>query len=410
MFTPGLAGTFIRWSALRAVFHRGWWLVTSLYLVVVADLSASQLLFYGAVLALTTIVAEVPTGVLADTVSRKWSIVVAHLCRGAGMVLMGLTTDFSLILVSQFFWALGWTFSSGADVAWITDELDEPDRISRVLMQRARWDQVGAAAGLLGFGGLAWLTDLATAIVAAGLGTIVLGTHVALRFPERNFTPHREARVAASVTILRGGFTLARRDRQIITVLAATLLVNAATEVGFLFPKQLVALGLPEDPDPIVWLTLLGLGALGVGAIALRLVETRIDDIEAARRAYAVTSFVGATGLMVLGYAPGSTVGMAGILLVTGITEPVTRAVSVIWVNQRATSKARATVQSFLSQAEAFGEIGAGALLGALAVAVDMPLILTLSAALLIWASVLVARSPTRSDARHTGSESHRHL
>src|SRR5688572_17881129 len=186
MFERDLAGTFIRWSALRAVFHRGWWLVTSLYLVVVADLSAAQLLFYGAVLALTTIVAEVPTGVLADTISRKWSIVAAHLCRGVGMVLMGLTTDFSLILVSQFLWALGWTFSSGADVAWITDELGQPSRISRILMRRARWEQVGAAFGLAAFGGLAWVADLATAIVVAGSGTLILGLFVALRFPERN--------------------------------------------------------------------------------------------------------------------------------------------------------------------------------------------------------------------------------
>ena len=311
------------------------------------------------------------------------------------MVLMGLTTDFSLILVSQFFWALGWTFSSGADVAWITDELDEPERISRVLIQRARWEQAGAAAGLIAFGGLAWGADLATAIVAAGLGTLALGLFVALRFPERTFRPHRGERWQASLAIFRGGLRLARADRQILTVLAATLLVNAAAEVGFLFPKQLVALGLPEDPDPIVWLTLLGLGALAIGAVALRVVESRIEDLEAARRAYAVTSLVGALGLVVLAAAPNSAVGMAGILLVTGIGEPVTRAVSVIWVNQRTTSEVRATVHSFLGQAEAFGEIAAGVSLGALAVVADMPLVLTLSAALFAWASVLVARSRT---------------
>ena len=56
---------------MRAVFHRGWWLVTSLYLVVVANLSASQLVFYGAVLAFTMLVAEIPTGVMADVVSHK---------------------------------------------------------------------------------------------------------------------------------------------------------------------------------------------------------------------------------------------------------------------------------------------------------------------------------------------------
>ena len=54
-----VAVTYMRWTWMRAVFHRGWWLATSLYLVVVADLSASQLVFYGAVLAFTMLVAEI---------------------------------------------------------------------------------------------------------------------------------------------------------------------------------------------------------------------------------------------------------------------------------------------------------------------------------------------------------------
>ena len=73
-----VATTCIRWISMRAVFHRGWWLATSLYRVVVADLSASQLVFYGAAMALTMVVAEIPTGVMADTVSRKGSLLIAH--------------------------------------------------------------------------------------------------------------------------------------------------------------------------------------------------------------------------------------------------------------------------------------------------------------------------------------------
>ncbi len=71
MLNRNIAATFLQWTAMRAVFHRGWWLVTSLYLVVVANLSASQLVFYGAVLAFTMLVAEIPTGVMADVVSHK---------------------------------------------------------------------------------------------------------------------------------------------------------------------------------------------------------------------------------------------------------------------------------------------------------------------------------------------------
>ena len=61
---------------------RGYWLVTSVYLVVVADLSPAQLVAIGIVQGITVVLAEIPAGVLADTVSRKWSLVVADLRLG----------------------------------------------------------------------------------------------------------------------------------------------------------------------------------------------------------------------------------------------------------------------------------------------------------------------------------------
>jgi hypothetical protein len=39
-----VAGTFLRWTFLRAVFHRGYVLVSGLYFVITAHLSAFQLL------------------------------------------------------------------------------------------------------------------------------------------------------------------------------------------------------------------------------------------------------------------------------------------------------------------------------------------------------------------------------
>ena len=38
-----VANTYIGWTFTRAIFHRGWWLVTSLYLVVDARLSPLEL-------------------------------------------------------------------------------------------------------------------------------------------------------------------------------------------------------------------------------------------------------------------------------------------------------------------------------------------------------------------------------
>src|SRR5688500_4086470 len=99
-----VAATFQRWIWMRAVFHRGYWLVASLYLVTEADLSAFQLVFVGTAQSLTALVFEVPTGVMADTVSRKWSIVIAHVVIGVSMLATGLLTEFPALVATQMLW------------------------------------------------------------------------------------------------------------------------------------------------------------------------------------------------------------------------------------------------------------------------------------------------------------------
>jgi len=288
-------------------------------------------------------------------------------------------------------WGLGWAFSGGADVAWLTDELDRPDRIARVLTARARRDLVGGATGMVGFGVLGWAAGLATAIVVSGVAMALLGLFVAARFSEHNFSPTREQRWNASRLIFRRGLTLARRDHEILLVFVATAIINGAGIITWLFPKQLVKLGFPHEL--VLWYTALGILASAVGVVALQIVEARIDGIGVARRTYSLTCFIGVLGLIVLAYAPDALFGGVGVLLVGGIAFNVTRAVSVIWVNRRTTSDVRATVHSFLSQAETIGEILGGFALAVLAQAAGISATLITSALLIACAGALVARS-----------------
>ena len=264
--TPRTATTFLRWTFMRAAFHRGYVLVSSLYFVVTAHLSAFQLLVLGAAMAVTMVLSDVPIGVLSDAFSRKWPLVIGHGLMAAGMVMTGLVTAYPLILVTQVLWGLGWACSSGADVAWVTDELDRPDRIARVLTARARWDLLGGVTGLVAFAALGRAAGLATAIVVSGAAMAVLGSFVAVRFTEEKFVPAHERRWSASLSIFRRGLALASRDREILLVLTATLVLNGAGVVTWLFPKQLVDLGFPDDP--LLWYTALGIlsSAVGVGA------------------------------------------------------------------------------------------------------------------------------------------------
>jgi MFS family permease len=386
---PDLVARYLLWALLRWAAFQGYWLVTMLYLVTVADLSAFQLVFLGTAMELTVLVAEVPTGVMADTVSRKWSLVVSHGLMGLGMLATGLFTNFGPLVVTQVVWGLGWTFSSGADVAWITDETDDPLAIDGILARAAGLQLAGAAAGIVGFGLLGWATSLRVAIVGAGATMMVLGLFVVAAFPERNFRPTVEHRLRESREIFRRGAALARRDRSILVMFGAMVLISSGAEAyDRLYAKRLVTIGFPDEP--VIWFALLGVATLLVGSSVLHLVRQRIDQPGAPGRAYAASCAGGAFGLVVLANAPDPTVGVAGVLLVGGIGWTVTRSISTIVVNRRATSEVRATVQSFLGQVESIGEIAGGLTLGLVAQRSSIPVALLCSSVLVGLSGLLI--------------------
>ena len=401
---PDLVRIFLWWIASRAVLHRGWWLVTSVYLVVDARLSPSELVLIGVAQGIVALVFEVPAGVVADAISRKWSLVVSHLLLSIAMVATGLVTDLAPLLATQMLWGLAWTFASGADVAWITDELAEPRRIAVVLVRSGRAELIGAAAGIVGAGAVATLFGRSTAMVLAGVAMLLLGLYVAMRFPETRFVRAATNRVAASRSILVRGWHLVRRSRAILVMFAATFLVNGAADAfGRLQPRRLVELGLP--PDPVPWFASLGVLILLAGWVALRIVQSHIDGAQTAVRGYAIACAAGALGVVALALAPERLTGSAAVLLVGGIAVPLTRTIGTIWVNRLTSDDVRATVHSFLAQAEYSGEIVCGLAIAAVAQLGDLTLALGTCAALFGVTIGLIQILGTSSAARAVQAE-----
>lgn len=403
---PRLAIVFLRWAAMRAALHRGYWLVASLYLVIDAHLSPFELVFLGTAQGVTSFLFEAPTGVMADTVSRKWSLVISHVLIGASMIATGLVTAFPALVATQMLWGIGWTFASGSDVAWITDELRQPGRVAGVLTAQARMSMAGGACGMALLGVLAWLMDRGATMVIAGAAMTVAGLYVAILFPERSFVPTRTHRWGRSLAIFRMGLAMARRDRGILLVLAVTFLVNGAADAyGRLFPKRLVEIGMPGHGDPIVWFTGLGIVTAIFGAVVLRLVEPRVDGAGMVRRIYAGACGAGVFGLVVLAVSPQFVVAAVAVLLVDGVALRVTRPMSVIWLDRRVTSDVRATMQSFLSQAEYVGEIVIGVSLGLVASATSLTVTFLCSGTLFVAAAMLTRpadrRAPTTLEEAH---------
>lgn len=387
-----LTAAFLRWSLARAALARGWWLVTAVYLVVVADLSPAQLVLVGVFQGVTVVVAEVPAGVLSDALSRRLALVVGHVVMGTGMAATGLVTSYPLLVATQCLWGLGWALSSGADVAWITDELDRPDLIDRVLVAQGRHQLAGVPVGIVGAGALAWAADLATAIVVTGVAMVVLGLVTVARWPEVRFRPAAPGRRwRRSMVVLRRGVGLARADRVVLLVLASTVLLHGGAEgFGRLFERRMVLQGLPGTAEPIVWFSLLALVAAALGAVAMAGVEARVAGEGVARRLYVAACAVGAVGLVLFAHAPDLPSAVAGALLVAGIGLPTTRVLATVLVNRRATGEVRATVHSLLSQAENLGEVACGLALAALAAAASSTVALTASGVLLALAGLVV--------------------
>jgi MFS transporter, DHA3 family, tetracycline resistance protein len=389
---------FVRWTWMRAVLHNGWWLVTSVYLVVDAGLSPAQLVLIGSVQGVFALLCEVPAGVFADTISRKWSLVISQLLIGTAMVTTGLVESFPALLATQVLWGISWTFASGSDVAWITDELDLPDRITAVLARAARAQLTGAATGLIVLGLLAWATRRDLTIVIAGAAMMSLAMYIALRFTEDRFVPVRTARWSPSWTTFRRGLTLVRRSREILLIFAATFVVNGASDAaGRLTQKQLLDLGLPSEPDPVIWFTGLGVLGLIVGALTLRVFAKRIDGNHA-RNDYALAAVAGFVSMLMLAFARDPVVGAIAVVLVSGIVTPLTRVISTIWVNARTTADIRATTHSFLAQLEYLGEIICGLTIAAIARLTTLSLALT-ACALLFAVTAILMRQRTKDEA-----------
>lgn len=76
----------------------------------------------GVVLQFFCVIFEIPTGIVADSYSRKYSIIIGFIMTGIGFLIEGFMPNFIFLLIAQAIWGIGSTFISGSLQAWIVDE------------------------------------------------------------------------------------------------------------------------------------------------------------------------------------------------------------------------------------------------------------------------------------------------
>ena len=130
MASPALRlyiGLAVTSSLLSAAFFT----IAPIYRIQEAGLTPLQLVLVGTVMEATVLVFELPTGIVADNVSRKRSVVIGVTITGIAFVLEGAIADVRTILVASALWGFGWTSSvvpstPGSQVKWATSKAGTP--------------------------------------------------------------------------------------------------------------------------------------------------------------------------------------------------------------------------------------------------------------------------------------------
>lgn len=336
----------------------------------------------------TIFLAEVPTGILADRIGRKWSVVLALAFQTVGEVLYLFGQSYAAYAFIAVLAGVGFAFSSGASEALVYDSLPTEGRDD--LMKRAM-GRIGSAGQLAFFispliGGLlvtqlvpdAFFRVIFLTALAVGVGLFVSLT---LREPpvdsadDDNEDMNTLAILANGLRVLRENASL----RHIVAISVLTLTVEGT--IVTLYQPRFVEVGIP----PVLIGVGLSMGAL-VGAVA-QYNAYRLENWFGARWGLTVAIVLPGVLMMILG-----AVGMGSLVFMTfvlayGLRDMRTPLLSA-YQNRHIASRYRATTLSLVNMLLSLYSAGVGLCLGALALG-SVQLALFFGGALVIVFSVL---------------------
>lgn len=353
-------------SSANALFFTLVFAANMVYQVETVGLSPLQLVLVGTTLEVAIFLFEVPTGIVADVYSRRLSIIIGCALIGLGFIVEGSFPIFGAILVAQMLWGIGYTFTSGATQAWITDEIGE-EAVGPVFMRAAQLSNLASIAGTL----IAILLGsllINLPIVLGGVMLIAMAVFLIAVMPETGFKPTaREDRSTWGQMrhTFTDGLRTVRKSSILLAILGIGLFYGLFSE-GYdrlNTAHVLESFTLPDfgGLQPIAWMGILGIIGNLLSAGAMQLLNKRLDMSHSA--ALARASFI-VSGLMVAtlaGFALAQTFAMAVVMRwAFGVMRSLIEPLQDTWINQHIESNVRATVISMRGQVDAIGQMAGG--------------------------------------------------
>ena len=385
--------------------------IAPLYRIRTVGMTPFELVLAGTVMEAAVFAFEIPTGIVADAVSRRWSVIVGHAGMGAALVFEALVPTVAGVLVAQAAWGIAYTFTSGATEAWLSGELSretplaaepgsEETQLSSVFLRASRWSSVAALVGIPAAFGLAAFGLRVPLVIGGGLSLALAGWLVKAMH-ETGYEPTvRGGRSTWQhlADSTRAGLGEIRTQRALVWLAAMLLVAGGASEAYDRLTERhfIVDIGFPRTlgGSSLTWLAIVFMASAATGIIVPALVARAAPAADRRRLGrWMVGLYVGqVVALAVFGLAAGFVVAAVAVVLVDR-TRSVRESLTAAWVIPLTSPGRRATVLSTIGQFDAAGQVLIGPTFGLIASRAGVGPSLVVSAAVMAPGALLLARA-----------------
>jgi MFS transporter, DHA3 family, tetracycline resistance protein len=346
---------------------------SAVYRYEAAGLDPLQLVLLGTALEASVFLFEIPTGIVADLVSRRLSVIIGFILIGLGMMLEGSFPVFITILLAQIVWGAGDTFISGAEDAWLADEVGE-FRLTAVYLRGSQVSQIAILAGI-GTNVILANRQLNFPFFAGGILHIFLALFLVLFMPETNFkpTPAAERYTWHKLSgTFQAGLQAIRIRPLLVTILGISFFYGLYSEAldRLWQPQFLENVTFPPtgNMSTITWFGILNASILLSTLLTIEFARrrTRTYNPQQMTNLLAIMSAIISGALVMFGLSmnfPLAIISYGTVAIVRRTLQPLYSA----WINQGIPSPVRATVLSTFGQMDAIGQIVGGPAVGLIA-------------------------------------------
>jgi MFS transporter, DHA3 family, tetracycline resistance protein len=362
---------YLIYAGLTAFLFEMVFTVNEIYRIEVAGFNAFELVLVGTALELSSFLFEIPTGILADTKSRKLSVIIGLFLIGLGFLIEGLVPVFLVILLCQVLWGIGYTFTSGADEAWIADEMGGKD-LARLFLRGAQVKQFGALLAII-VSVLIGTVMINLPMIIGGVMFLILAVFLILFMPETAFHPapsEERDSFRQMIHTFKSGLQSIRKKQFLIVMTGIVFFYGLFSEgLDRLWIAHILEIGLPDvNIKPVVWVGIINGIAMVTSIIAVEYIKRKLEKTGKLQKVWLLIAINSAMVLSIIAFGLTGNFTMAFsaylIFYILRITNgPIYRA----WLNENIESKVRATVLSTYGQINALGQIMSGPIIGFIA-------------------------------------------